>query len=391
MVLARLVVAFGHCRAGVPPVQLLGARGDEGLEAVVGQDLGVDLEVVVVQRGLVLGRRRRDADARAAGQGPGEDVLDAVRAPPPQLVLDDRAAGVEAVVLDVLDLVGVQDAEGLQLGRDVGGLEEGVGQVEAAGQAHPVAAAAGDHVQRDAAGLNGNIGRAARRDVQLFEHVEVVVQGRAAEGRRVGDVDAVDRPGVVSALVARYARAGRVALGDEARLLAGLVAADVLAVDHDGRGQLHDDPGVSGRGQGLQGFLVDVLPDGRLLGLDDGRFRDDRDLLFESPDLHDQVDLDVRADLEDDAGLGGFLEAGQLGRDLVCGAGGEGHEPVDPRRPGDRRQSRYLGALQGDAHAGEDVAFRVRDLSVDVSRSDLRRQRDREQQHGQNDEELPHE
>jgi len=35
-------------------------------------------------------------------------------------------------------------------------------------------------------GLDRDVGRAADRDVQLFEHVEVIVQGRAAEGRRVG-------------------------------------------------------------------------------------------------------------------------------------------------------------------------------------------------------------
>jgi len=81
-----------------------------------------------------------------------EDVLHAVGAPPPQLVLDDRAAGVEAEVLDLLDLVWCRGRQGPQLVRHVVALEEVIGQVEAAGQAHPVAAAAGDHVQRDAAG-----------------------------------------------------------------------------------------------------------------------------------------------------------------------------------------------------------------------------------------------
>jgi len=75
--------------------------------------------------------------------------------------------------------------------------------------------------------------------------------------------------------------------------------ADVLAVDHDRRGLLEDDPGVAGRGQRLQGFLVNVHSDGRLLGLDDGETATTVDLLLEGPDLHDQVDLDVRADLDD--------------------------------------------------------------------------------------------
>ncbi len=268
-------------------------------------------------------------------------------------------------------------------------LEEVVGQVEPAGQARPVAAAPGDHVQGDAARLNGDVGRAARRHVQLFEHVEVVVEGRAAEGRRVGDVDAVDRPDVVGALVAAHA-AGRVALGHEARLLAGLVAADVLAVDHDRGSQLQDDPRVAGRRQGLHGFLVDVLPDRRLLDVDDGGLGDDRDLLFEGPDLEDQIDLSVGADVDDDARLGRGLESRQLGPDLI-GGGRERHEPEDARFPADRREACHLRSRQLDAHAGQGVPFRVGDLPVDVSGSDLRRQRHREQQQGENDEKLLHE
>ncbi len=379
VILAGLVVAFGLGQAGVPAELLLGARRDQGLEAVVRQDLGVDLEVVVVEQRLIL----------VAGDGVDEDVLDAVSAPPPQLVLDDRAAGVEAEVLDLLDLVDVLDALGLQLGGQVVALEEVVGQVEAAGQAHPVAAAAGDHVQGDAAGLYRDVRRATRGDVQLFEHVEVIIQGGTAEGRRVGDVDAVDRPDVVGALVTAHA-ARRVAAGHEARLLAGLVAADVLAVDHDGRRELHDDPRVAGRRQGLHGFLVDVLPDGRLLDIDDRRLGDDRDLLFEGSDLEGQVDLDIGAQGDDDAGPGLFFEARELGRDLVVIPRSQGHEAIKTRFAGDRRERGHLGPAQGDADTGQGVAFRVADRAVHVSGSDLRGGRKGQREQGQNDEKLLH-
>ena len=260
---ARLVIAFRLGHGVVAAEFFLGSGGDHHFQAVVGQELGVNLEVVVVQQGFV----GRVVHAHVV------QVLHAVGAPPPDLVFKDRTAGVEAIVLDLDDPVVVRDARGQRQRRIVAGLEELVGQVEAAGQVGLVAAAPADHVQGDTAGLHGHI-RAAGGDVQLFEHVEVVVQGRTAQGRRVADVDAVQGPDVVGAHVPVVAD---VALVQERGLLPGFVAADVLAVEHDARGELHDDPGVTSGRQGLQFLVVEVGLDDRLLGVDDGGHGHDRD------------------------------------------------------------------------------------------------------------------
>ncbi len=196
-----------------------------------------------------------------------------------------------------------------QFCRRDGRLELAVGQVEPAAEVDLVAAAAGDHVQGDAAGLHGDV-RAAGGDVHLLERVEVPVDGGGADGRRVGDDDAVNGPDVVAA-------AARIALGDVAGLLAGFRAADVLAVHDDRRRHLHDVPGVAGGRQGLQDLLRDVLADRGLLGVDRRRDGDDRHFLFHLALFKGQVDQRLLTEDDDDARLFLLLEPLQLGRQSV--------------------------------------------------------------------------
>jgi len=80
----------------------------------------------------------------------------------------------------------------LDLVGDVVGLDRVVRDVVPARAAELVAAAAGHHVDAHAAGLLRRVG-AARDDLHLLEHVEVVVDRRCARGRHVGDVHAVNR------------------------------------------------------------------------------------------------------------------------------------------------------------------------------------------------------
>ena len=170
------------------------------------------------------------------------DLLLAVGSPEPQAVADDRSAGFDAHVIDVVDLV--DDGEiARRLARDRRIRLPGVLGREVAGRpGEVVRAALGDHVHLHARGLDARVG-ATRRDLHLLERVEVVVGRRGAERADVGDVDAVDVP---RRLV------GRGTLAGEVRLLAGLVATDVDAVDEHAGRLLEDDPRVAAAGNGLE-------------------------------------------------------------------------------------------------------------------------------------------
>ena len=89
-------------RTGVAADLDLVAVEDEDGRRVVGGDLRVQLAVLGLEVGLV-------ADV---GDGQQVDLLAAVGAPDPQAVLDDRAAELGAVVLDLDDLVALGEVLG---------------------------------------------------------------------------------------------------------------------------------------------------------------------------------------------------------------------------------------------------------------------------------------
>src|SRR5262249_60236750 len=80
-----------------------GSRVPE-VDRVGGDDLPVELGVEVLQRGLVGG----------AARGDQVDLVAAVGAPEPEAVAEDRAAGLDTVVLDTVDVIarGEREARG---------------------------------------------------------------------------------------------------------------------------------------------------------------------------------------------------------------------------------------------------------------------------------------
>src|SRR5947209_4766794 len=152
------------------------------------------------------------------------------------MIAPDRSADLRAVVAHELDRVRRGQVPGRFARDGAVSLIAARGVEVTARAAEVVRAALRDHVQLHARGHDARVGP-ARRDLHLFERVEVEVQGRAAGGAHVGDVHAVDVPRVVR---------GSGAFGDVHRLLARLAAADVDAVDLHGRGGLHDRPWVAG-------------------------------------------------------------------------------------------------------------------------------------------------
>ena len=124
-----------------------------------------------------------------------------------------------------------------------------------------VRAALEDQVELHPRCLAQDVGT-ARADLHLLEHVEVEVRGRLQRGH-VGDRHAVQGPGVIA--VSR-------ALRHEIRLLSGLGAADVHAVDNDARYGLEDDPRVA-RGRDVLQLIQRDVGLGRLLPRIDDRRR----------------------------------------------------------------------------------------------------------------------
>jgi len=121
---------------GSPAALGLVAAGVEEGPAVAVAGLAGELEVDVLQLGGV--RVARDRQQR--------DVLYAVGAPEPDIALQDRAADVEAVILDAVDLVAMYSLGG-QIGGDIVILQALAGVVGAALTVEGVAALFGDEVQ----------------------------------------------------------------------------------------------------------------------------------------------------------------------------------------------------------------------------------------------------
>ncbi len=179
---------------------------DEKLKPVLRNKLQVDLEGIVVQEGVII---RTVHNGRL-------DLLNSVRTPPPDLILEDRASNVEPEILDVSDLVvSSTSTENIlqfiplsriryiriisDILRPVGrrfSLELWLGVVEPSAKADSVSTSSGHKIQRNTSGVLLNI-RTTDGDVDLFKHIIVIVGRRRACGRRVSDVDTVHRPGVV--------------------------------------------------------------------------------------------------------------------------------------------------------------------------------------------------
>ena len=118
----------------------------------------------------------------------------AERSEEPQLVLDQRSAGRHVDVRDEVGRVAVR-SESVSLKVRivvVAGLQR-VARPRERRAAVPFAAAGlRDHVQEHAGGGHGDVVR-ARRHLDVVERVDVVVEARGADRRRVADVDAVQK------------------------------------------------------------------------------------------------------------------------------------------------------------------------------------------------------
>ncbi len=280
----------------------------------------------------------------------------------PEVVLDDRAAEVEAVLLDRVDLVAVHFP-----GR---GLPVPFGAQVAAVALPLVGAALGDLVDGDARRLDRDVGRGGGQ-LDLLVGAEVEVGGGAADRGHVGEVDAVDREDVVGAGGAADV---------EVRLLAALVAADVDAVgEHAGR-LAQQRPGVA-RGRDLVEILLRERRSLVLLArVDERRLGGDADRLLQRRG-HRHAHVDLGADAHADAGLLDLGEAGELGLQGVL-AGIEAEEAEVAARVG-RLHARRAGAGQRHRDAGQRLAALVDDRAVEVTGLELGAQPsgERDQEH----------
>ena len=336
----------------------------------------LDLETVEVQAAhhIVLGRLPVHFHVRVlqlgtvderAGAAHELDVLNRIRTIKPRLVFEDRTAKIEAIIRNLLVVIRgrVRHAGRAELVGHVVGLHRLVVEVAPQAALELVGAALDDEVQTHAAGRLLDI-LAGRRDLDLFE-VVIVEIGRRRPGRgHVGDDDAVERPDGV--LRTR-------ALRRKVRLLSGLVAADVHAVDEDAGHRPHQRERIA-RGRDL-GQLVRREVGGRagrsrvdhrrLAGHRD-RFRDRRHFERER-----QFDGATHGDNHVVAHHGG--ESLELGGDLV-GAGRQIEEAVSAAGVGDERLG-GVDTLNGDVDAGQHAALFVADGAADRPALNLRNRR----------------
>src|SRR6185369_17248959 len=349
-------------RTGVAADLRLLALQAEHRGGVVRRDLGVELDVLRLQLGLV----------GHVGDGPQVDLLVAIRAPDPQTVLDDRTAELGAVLFHLIDLVALLDG-GLGVAGAVGrvtvveaalveralvnvgaGLPGLVRLVVATGAAPLVRAALGHHVEDDAAGGDRRVA-AARRHLHLFERVEVVVGGRRAQGRHVGDDHAVDRP---DGLVAAGAGA------DIPGLLAALVTTDVDAVGENARSRLQDGPGVASGRDLLELRVADRGARGdAALVQQRGLAQDRDDVLDRGREGH--FDLGVATDVDGHVRVLDGREPFQLSLELVRGRA-QAQEVEDALGVRDLELAGAV-ARQGYSNPRQGAALLVDDGAVEVA------------------------
>ncbi len=380
--------------AGRPAELLLVPAEVEDRRAVGFERLEVQLSGVVVE----VRRVRRSPELRQ------RDLLAAVAAPEPRAVLPERAARLDAVVLDsggpalaadgadavhlVVQIARIDRGPVesqvrllLRLLRRVVGLQLSRRVEVARGAVRLVGAALRDHVQRHARHGDRGIG-ASRGHLDFLELVEVVIRRGRAERGHVGDRDAVHVEGVL-------ARVG--SHPDVGGLLSALAAGDVQAVHLHSRHLLDDDPRVAPGRNALQFRQLVVRAGDALARVDQGHLARHGHRRRDRGELHRDREIRVLTQVHDDIVA---LDGGESlkGRDDLVRADGQVQEMklslgIRERRLGRSRTRRR------QRHAGQDAPLFVHHPSVDVSRARLsQRERGREQEsrgHGTN-RDLPH-
>ncbi len=292
-------------------------------------------------------------------------------APDPEPVAHQRAADLDAVVLDLVDPVApVGHALRLVFGGDVVPLEVAVGQVVPGGAVDVVGAALGDEIQLYARRSGGDVA-APGRGLDLLERLEVVVGRGGPECAHVGDRDAVEVPGVLARVRA---------LADVGRLLAALVAADVDPVELHARHRRENDPRIARRRDRLELRLVDDGAGLDLARVEERLLSPHDDVGLDARDPENPARLRVLPDRDLDVGLGDLAEPLQLVLERVD-AGAQADETIlaaGVRRLGLRRAH----ARERDADPGQAPALLVGDVADDVARELLRGRERREREHG---------
>ena len=341
-------VGSGRCEDGaVADFRIPEVRPDErrALDDVPGQLPGEEVEEVLLVEVLVVDGRRRLGNAVAV-------VVDAVvRREEPEVVLDEEAAHVRAVVelLHVLEgrveLVSTRRVERL-------GAERGRAQVAEHVAVELVAPRLRDDVD-DPAGRASELGLvAAGLDLDLLD--ELVVDDLALDSAvDLVRVDSVDHEHVL--------RGGRAV--DREREPPALRVAGVLV---DARLKLHDARVVSTERQLLHDLRRVVGAARRVRDVDDRRLPADHDL-FLLRDLKSVVDGGRRTE-RDGRRLLRRREPGQGADDPVV-AGRHGRDAVRAAVAGDRRaRPLQLRARRRAGHAGQSGARRIGHGACDVAR-----------------------
>lgn len=314
----------GHFAAGI-------GAGGEQLDDVQGRgDEAAGVYLVAGERSLgdgVVELRNGGALAEVAGEhGGGGDIGDGVgwggadsgllrAAEEKYLVMDERTADGAA------ELVALQ---GILCGAEVAFSVDGtVAEELKGGSVNLVGAGLGDGID-DGAGVKTKSGRdAAGLDGELLQRVREG-EGHVDVGVRVVVVAAVEDIVVAVDLAAHD--------GDTE---GGLV----VVAGNDAGGCVGRRGGAAGEGDEVGGlaaiqgkiddaFGVDGLGDGGVLGLDHGGVGVDLDLLRDGAETDFDVNFDVAADGEDDAGLLIGVEAGGGDLDGVGSADGQAGEGV---------------------------------------------------------------
>ena len=289
--------------------------------------------------------------------------LAAVGAEEPDLVLLDRATGVDVVVVVRRDLVAVRaDRRVVERRRhdvrigDVRALQGVVVPVEVIFGLERVAARAGDELALHA-GVRHFRRLAGGAEERFFERGVVEVEAGAA-GAFHG-VDAFDQ----------HAHLAGLAIGAVAGLRAGAVAADVDAAHLHGRGDREQCPHVTAVRDRLQLLHLEVLLHARRAGVDHRRRTADRHGLLQRREA--ELDVHLRGEAQADR-YGVALErveAGKLKAHRV-GAGRHRRETVVARFRGHRRlrtEERRTGGR--DRHARQNRALRIRDATLNRTRA----------------------
>ena len=244
------------------------------------------------------------------------EVLNAVGAVKPGSILDDRPAEIGAVKINLLntrrDIAPVRHffRQVMRLPGRVLGIH-----VEHPGKGIP--ASSGDHVELHAAGLGLDV-VVAVVDLDFLVAGDVEVGGSGSQRRVVGDVGAVDVPGVILAPAA----VARIAV-----LLTGFIAADVFFGDQHPGHQGHQDPRIPGRGKGHDHLFGDVHADLGSLGIDDGALADDGHFFLDGRLLHNDL-IDIIPAIRDHLFLtDDGLESLQFKPDPVVIGDGKAEEP----------------------------------------------------------------